>query len=243
MTAEQTPPEWLARYLEDGSLGPTPPGDEPPTAPTTPPPAAARLRDQLADAGTWVEPPDGLLDRILTDIEAERAVLAGGAPTPESPAAVAPATEPAQAVAPARRRSRRRWLASVAASVVVLAAVVVAGVVATNRPSGTQLNLAGTTLAPAAHAEATLRSTPSGLAITLDVRGLPPSAPGSFYEAWMKGPRGLVSIGTFHLRGGTDTIDLWSAVSLADYPTLTVTRETEDGNPASSGQVVLTSRP
>jgi hypothetical protein len=56
----------------------------------------------------------------------------------------------------------------------------------------------------------------------------------------MKGPRGLVAIGTFHLRGGPGTVELWSAVSLADYPTITVTREPEDGNPASSGQVVLT---
>ena len=57
----------------------------------------------------------------------------------------------------------------------------------------------------------------------------------------MKGPRGLVTIGTFHLRGGPGAVELWSAVSLADYPTITVTREPEDGDPASSGQVVLTS--
>jgi hypothetical protein len=59
----------------------------------------------------------------------------------------------------------------------------------------------------------------------------------------MKGTRGLVTIGTFHQRGGPDTVDLWSAVSLADYPTITITREPEDGNPAPSGQVVLTNRP
>ena len=47
----------------------------------------------------------------------------------------------------------------------------------------------------------------------------------------MKGPRGLVTIGTFHLRGGPGTVELWSAVSLADYPTITVTREPEDGTP------------
>jgi hypothetical protein len=57
----------------------------------------------------------------------------------------------------------------------------------------------------------------------------------------MKGPHGLVTIGTFHMRG-PGTVELWSAVSLADYPVITVTREPEDGNPASSGQVVLTSR-
>ncbi len=98
-------------------------------------------------------------------------------------------------------------------------------------------------LAPAASATARLHATPSGLAIELDVSGLPPSPPGFYYQAWMKGPGGLVTIGTFHLRGGPGTVELWSAVSLADYPTITVTREPEDGNPASSGQVVLTNHP
>jgi hypothetical protein len=44
------------------------------------------------------------------------------------------------------------------------------------------------------------------------------------------------------MRGGPGTVELWSAVSLTDYPAITVTREPEDGNPASSGQVVLTNR-
>ena len=83
----------------------------------------------------------------------------------------------------------------------------------------------------------------SGLAIELDVSGLPPSPRGFYYQAWMKGSRGLVTIGTFHLRGGPGAVELWSAVSLTDYPAITVTREPEDGNPASSGQVVLTNHP
>ena len=110
------------------------------------------------------------------------------------------------------------------------------------QPPDTDVVLAGTRLAPAASATAKLHATPSGLAIELDVSGLPPSAPGFYYQAWMKGPRGLVTIGTFHMRGGPGTVELWSAVSLAGYPTITVTREPEDGNPASSGQVVLTNR-
>jgi hypothetical protein len=98
-------------------------------------------------------------------------------------------------------------------------------------------------LAPAAHATADVRPTPSGLAITLDVRDLPPSTSEFYYQAWMKGPDGLVTIGTFHMRGGPGKVELWSAVSLADYPTITVTREPTDRNPASSGQVVLTTAP
>jgi hypothetical protein len=43
--------------------------------------------------------------------------------------------------------------------------------------------------------------------------------------------------------GRPGPVELWSAVSLTDYPTITVTREPEDGNPASSGQIVLTNHP
>ena len=133
---------------------------------------------------------------------------------------------------------------SVRAAVVALlaAAAVVISIVVTRGPATTDVVLAGTRLAPAASATAKLHATPSGLAIELDVSGLPPSPPGFYYQAWMKGPHGLVTIGTFHMRGGPGTVELWSAVSLADYPAITVTREPEDGNPASSGQVVLTSR-
>lgn len=115
--------------------------------------------------------------------------------------------------------------------------------VVTRGPATTDVVLAGTRLAPGASATAKLHATPSGLAIELDVSGLPPSPRGYYYQAWMKGPRGLVTIGTFHLRGGPGTVELWSAVSLTDYPAITVTREPEDGNPASSGQVVLTNHP
>jgi hypothetical protein len=133
--------------------------------------------------------------------------------------------------------------AGAAMAALLAAAAVVIGIVVTRGPVTTDVALAGTRLAPAASAVAKLHATPSGLAIELDVAGLPPSPPGFYYQAWMKGPRGLVAIGTFHLHGGPGTVELWSAVTLAGYPAITVTREPEDGNPASSGQVVLTSRP
>jgi hypothetical protein len=132
---------------------------------------------------------------------------------------------------------------AVAAATALIGAATSIGYVITNRPATTQIAMRGTGLAPTAEATATLRSAPLGLAVVLDVRGLPASEPGSYYQAWMKGPRGLVTIGTFHLHEGPGTVELWSAVALPDYPTITVTREQEDGDPASSGQVVLTNRP
>ncbi|MGH3175770.1 MAG: anti-sigma factor, partial [Streptosporangiaceae bacterium] len=179
--------------------------------------AARRLRDLLADPDGWAQPPRGLLGQILagTDSAAGR---------------------------DDRRQAQMRRTVRAGAVALLAAASVVIGIVVTRGPATTDVVLAGTRLAPAASATAKLHATPSGLAIELDLSGLPPSAPGYYYQAWMKGPRGLVTIGTFHLRGGPGTVELWSAVSLTDYPAITVTREPEDGNPASSGQVVLTNR-
>lgn len=207
---------WLAGYLEQEAQEPGPYAPDAASAD-----AARRLRGLLADPDGWAEPPAGLLAQITATIDSERAT-----PT----------------VRDGRRRqikARRTFRAGAAA--LLAAAAVVIGIVVTRGPA-TDVVLAGTRLAPAASATAKLHATPSGLAIELDVSGLPASPPGYYYQAWMKGPRGAVAIGTFHLRGGPGTVELWSAVSLADYPAITVTREPEDGNPASSGQVVLTNR-
>ena len=222
-----TSQEWLAGYLEDGQ-----PRDDAPDVALAD--AARRLRDLLADPDSWVEPPAGLLAQITTSIDSERAALAG-----PSPAAI----PGPGAGRDGRRRTRMRRTVQAGAAALLAAAAVAIAVVVTRGPVTTDVALAGTRLAPGASATAKLHATPSGLAVELDVSGLPPSPPGYYYQAWMKGPRGLVTIGTFHLRGGPGTVELWSAVNLADYPVITVTREPEDGNPASSGQVVLTNHP
>jgi hypothetical protein len=236
-----TPPEWLAGYLEQGVHMP---GTDAPDAATAD--AARRLRVLLASPDLWSEPPGGLLDQITASIGRERTVLAGPPPAAVTWSAANGARPTANANAArkdGRRRARMRRSAGAAVAALLAAAAVVISIVVTRGPVTTDVALAGTRLAPAASAVAKLHATPSGLAIELDVSGLPPSPPGFYYQAWMKGPHGLVTIGTFHMRGGPGTVELWSAVSLAGYPTITVTREPEDGNPASSGQVVLTSRP
>jgi hypothetical protein len=222
-----TSQEWLAGYLEDGR----PRADTPDVALAD---TARRLRGLLADPDSWVEPPESLLAQITTSIDSERAALA------EPPPA---AIRGPGAGRDGRRRTRMRRTVQAGAAALLAAAAVVIAVMVTRGPVTTDVALAGTRLAPGASATAKLHATPSGLAVELDVSGLPPSPPGYYYQAWMKGPRGLVAIGTFHLRGGPGTVELWSAVNLADYPVITVTREPEDGNPASSGQVVLTNHP
>jgi len=208
---------WLAEYLERGAEEPGPYAPDAASAD-----AARRLRALLADPDGWAEPPAGLLGQILAGTGTGTGSAAGRDDR--------------------RRQIQMRRTVRAGAAALLAAAAVVIGIVVTRGPATTDVALAGTRLAPAASATAKLHATPSGLAIELDVSGLPPSPPGYYYQAWMKGPRGLVTIGTFHLRGGPGTVELWSAVSLADYPAITVTREPEDGNPASSGQVVLTNR-
>lgn len=208
---------WLAEYLEQGAEEPGPYAPDAASAD-----AARRLRALLADPDGWAEPPAGLLGQILAGTGTGTGSAAGRDDR--------------------RRQIQMRRTVRAGAAALLAAAAVVIGIVVTRGPATTDVALAGTRLAPAASATAKLHATPSGLAIELDVSGLPPSPPGYYYQAWMKGPRGLVTIGTFHLRGGPGTVELWSAVSLADYPAITVTREPEDGNPASSGQVVLTNR-
>jgi hypothetical protein len=92
---------------------------------------------------------------------------------------------------------------------------------------------------PGASGAATVEATGSGLSISLNVDGLPPAEPGTFYQAWMRGESDSVPIGTFHAREGDGPIELWSGVDVADYPLMTVTIQQEGAGPESSGIVVL----
>lgn len=203
----------LAAYLDD------------PDAVDDPSPHVRAVRDHLRSASVWEEPPDDLVDRIAADIDRER--LSRPDPAPAGPADRS-----------RERRVDRRplWLAAGAAAV----AAVIALVVLLPTDDATRIQLQPTPLAQSASATASVRSTPAGEAITLDVSGLPPAPEGFFYQGWVRGDRGLVSIGTFHLRGGGDTeVELWSGVPLEQYPVVSVTLEPEDGDQTSSGQAVL----
>jgi Anti-sigma-K factor rskA, C-terminal len=187
---------------------------------------AGRLRDLLADESVWAEPASDGIDNLLAAIEAESAgPVVGARPSP----------------GPARRAGRRRGVVialSAAAAVLVVAGVV--GILTRGQhDDARQFDVAGTELAPEASAVATVDELGSGVAIELDVRGLPPAPPGTYYQAWVKGDEGLVTVGTFHMRDGDDSVELWSGVPVDRYPKLTVTLQQEGGGQESSGQVVL----
>jgi hypothetical protein len=190
---------------------------------------ATRFRDLLADDAVWAEPSPTGVDDLLAAIQTESGTV------PAAPAA-APAVH---SRVPSRRRSRRLMLVAAAAGIVAVAGVVGILVRSADDGAGQDFAVAGTELAPTASGVGTVEETGSGVSIELDVSGLPPAEPGTYYQAWVKGPDGLVTVGTFHMRGGDDHVDLWSGVPLDRYPTLTVTLQQEGAGQESSGRVVL----
>jgi Anti-sigma-K factor rskA len=137
-----------------------------------------------------------------------------------------------------RRGRRPRVLGAVAGLAAAAAAVAIAVIVSGgSHPTQYQAALAGTAIAPAATAQVTLTQTVSGWRITLQGRGLPRLDDGYYYEAWLKNAAGiLVPVGTFNQ---PNNVTLWAGVPPTQYPTITITRQQADGNPASSGQRVL----
>lgn len=194
------------------------------------------VRSMLADSALWDEPSVGLEGSILRAIEVETA-RAGETTAIAEPAAAPVISLDAER---ARRRRLRDWApAAVVGAAAALAAVVVAGTLDREPGADVTVAMAATDLAPDARATADIRSTPSGFEIELDVDGLSRPDEGGFYQAWIEGPNGLVTIGTFHTGEG-ETVVLWSGVDPVPGAKLTVTLEPDDGDPASSGQRVLT---
>ncbi|MET0143418.1 MAG: anti-sigma factor [Ilumatobacteraceae bacterium] len=199
------------------------------------------LRDLLGDSSTWATPGPGLEDAVVAAIAAERAAAPASRRPAPAPTAGPPGATPID-LASRRRRIPHlaRNLVTAAAAVAVLA---VGGFVLATRNSDdgvTSLSLEATDLAPDADGRAELRRTDSGWRIEIDASGLPRRDGGEFYEAWLKSGDGpdavLVPIGTFN--EGGDVV-LWAGVSPVDFPILTVTQESADGDQGSSGQVVL----
>jgi anti-sigma-K factor RskA len=192
--------------------------------------------ERRAELEAQIEASPILADRLA---EQERAValLRGAGDEVEAPAGLRARLE-AQRSARTVRTPRLLALGGVAAAAVAAAAIV-AVVVVGSGSHGTrfQAALGSTPLAPGASGEATLTRTTSGWRIHLDATGLPRLEGDRFYEAWLRGSKGvLVPIGTFN---EARNVTLWAGVSPASYKVLTVTRERADGNQASSGEKVL----
>lgn len=224
---------------------------------------ASELAVALGDQAVWADVPPDLEDAIVAAIADEAAAMGLQDAATDGAAVVTAVTAPAEdltAPGTASTRAheqdadvvdlgaRRRWrtIALSAAAVAVLLAGALAVVVVGNGSDGEEissdidLTLTATELAPDASAEVGITTTPLGTRIILDVRDVPPAPDGTYYEAWMRIDADTgVSAGTFHLRGGDGTIELWSGVTVDDYPLFTITLQEEGAGAASSGRVLL----
>lgn len=202
------------------------------------------LRALLADPGLWDEPAPTLEDAVVNAVTKAAGTSAARTIAPLPPAETATTIRASEPAAPVISidRHRRRWIrssmllgAAAAAVVAVVAAMVVTG--DKNDAETFSMTLAPTEALPAASGAATLTRTDSGWRIELDATGLPRLDEGDFYQAWLRNDDGtLVPVGTFN--EGADVV-LWAGVSPALYPTLTITRESDDNDQASSGDRVL----
>ena len=254
-SADRTDPTDLwADYLDPAEPRPELPADERR--------ALDRLAATLGTPDLWSEPPAGLRAALLQAARREQGSpepVAEPAPEPIAappvtappvtappvtapPVTARPVTAPVAeqvpdpVVVPLHRRSRRTWYVS-GLGVAAAAALVLA--LAWPRPQTQTYQIAGTALAPRASAVAELETRSAGLAIRLEIKGLPPAPAGAYYAAWLGGTQGSVPVGTFHWRKGGIPIDLWSGVAQDRYPNFFVTLQREGQAPSPSSAVVL----
>ena len=186
---------------------------------------AELLTALLAEPSTWIEPPAGLEDAVVQAID--------------NATVVAPVATLASPDVRGRHRFRRggAWLAVAAALVAVAVGVGLSTTRGSEHPDF-KGELAATSLVPGAHATADMYKNAAGFRVVLDAHGLPLFPSGEYYQGWLRDAKGaLVAIGTFSSSDGR--VILWSGVSAKEFPTLSVSIESADGNQASSGRRVL----
>lgn len=209
-------------------------------------PEVDRVRALIRDPSMWAEPSANLEDDIVALIAAES--RAQNTPVKAAVTTVLSdeRTEPSMAtVTELASKRRSSWLIKslgAAAAVVALIALASFALLGLRDSSeATEVALAGTEEAPEASAVASVEDRPNGTRLILDVADLPPAPEGTFYAAWVirdGDPTTRIGAGTFHLRGGDGSIELWAGVSTTRYQTISVTRQ-DEADPAGPGIVVL----
>ena len=219
-------------------------------------PSCRRELDELRDlpvllqeaervAPGTAEPPPDLEARVLGAIARE----------PDHGAERAPQIRPVPPARPRRPVWRPGWVVAAAAALVL----VFAGGVGTGRvlPTGGQqpkpppqppaqtIQLAAAS-GSSASGTATLRTTNGQTAITMTARGVPPPPPGHVYTCWLVAPddtpqhQDRVSVGTFTTSSTQPVTLRWdTAADRSRFPTMGVTLEPQNGNPAKQGPKIL----
>jgi len=196
----------------------------------------------LADPALWIEPDEGLEERVVLAVQAS-------ADEPAAGPLVAPRRRPGKGFRRGQRKVTSReptrgWRVGLVA-MGVAAAVVVGFVVSVALPKQTPpaqftVALGPTALQPTAKGSATLAKTRSGWKIQLEAKGLPRRDKGRFYQAWLVDARGVfVPVGTFN---EGEHVTLWAGVPPKDYPTLTVTVEQAGDSRPVPSRTILSGR-
>ncbi len=147
----------------------------------------------------------------------------------------------------ARARSERRhprlgrWKIWLPAAALLIVAIVGFGVFRMVYEPSDGLALAATSAAPRAGGELRGEQVGDNLRIELEAWGLPEPEGGEYYEMWYaKEGRGRISCGTFHPQpDGRASVSMSAPVSAVAYPEIEITLEPDDGDPGSSGEVML----
>jgi anti-sigma-K factor RskA len=203
-----------------------------------------RLRDDL-ELRSEVD----ALRPVVTRLES---LPEGAWTSPEPPPLTHPADTTDGQGAPDRQRpARRRWtplrlgFAGAAAGVAILVAgIAIGGSVFGDADEDGPTGAGSIALAPLeggdGSGELTVdRDDPSDA--VLEVNGLAPND-GDYYEAWLLGERGLVSLGSFTVdSSGSASVPLRVPVDPARYDDFDVSLEPDDGDPAHSSDSVLRS--
>ena len=141
-----------------------------------------------------------------------------------------------------RHRTSARWKVWLSAAAALLVVAVLGfGILRTVYDSSDSLALAATSAAPQAGGELRGERIGDNLKIELEAWGLPEPRGGEYYEMWYaKKGGGRISCGTFTvLPGGSTTVSMSAPASAVAYPEIEITLEPGDGDPGSSGKVVL----
>ena len=176
------------------------------------------VRRTLAEQTTWEVPPQSVAEGVLSEIRA--------------------GTNPFDV------RNRRRSVPRLLAAALALGTILLVTALALGSfEKGTRVALAGTELQPTATGSAWLEPTDAGWAIRIDLEDLPPADAGYYYEGWVWSDDGEgVSIGTFHLRNGTEPLHLWAGVDVLEYPLIWISLQAEGAGPQVSEVIVMQGR-
>jgi len=224
----------LARVLADAGRAAPAEADSAPIADSGPEPIAEEATEPVGEpvAEAEVDAPPIAGELHLTAVDGGKSVAPQAEAEPE-----------VQLPRSAERRARLRWaipVAAVAAVTLTFSVLVVERALEGGPAKGLTYVASGTSLAPEAGATVSVASSGAGFSVVLDAHDLPAAALGSYYIAWLRGPRGTVPIGSLHARKIGKPITMWSGVDPAAYSTFLLTLQKEGEPVTPSRFVVLT---